>query len=464
MDDSMMGGASDAENDSDSSEIAAQRVLVAGLRETINNAQIELRREQSKLAEMELMQIRAELQHATDDVLTDAAAALFGVSKESFRWREGQVRLARALVDKRDALGILPTGGGKTLCWIVPAYLAQQRDAARGTKFIIIAPLRELIVQHVATTLKLLGPGSAVHTPFGRGGSSSETAANETEEQMVICADTGFEPKMCFLKEWLLDLNLMCIYVTPEFRSGFSEFRQLELELLTRNLHGGVLVDEAHSVSQWGHDFRPSYMQIGQQSATIRSQLPHHARHNTMPVVALTATATGYVAGEIISSLQLRDPVTVVADLNRPNLIYMVVLNDEQTSRSLGGLLQQLVSEGLVRVAECTKVEPGSGIVYLNMTSDCEMIADFLREEGYSAVACHAKLSTEDRAEAMRAWRANEVQIIVGTDVLGMGIDKEDVRFEVFAKIPECPESLLQQMGRAGRDGKAALCLASVFS
>ena len=205
-------------------------------------------------------------------------------------------------------------------------------------------------------------------------------------------------------------------------------------------------------------------MQIGQQSATIRSQLPHHARHNTMPVVAVTATATGYVAGEIISSLQLRDPVTVVADLNRPNLIYMVVLNDEQTSRSLGGLLQQLVSEGLVRVAECTKVEPGSGIVYLNMTSDCEMIADFLREEGYSAVACHAKLSTEDRAEAMRAWRANEVQIIVGTDVLGMGIDKEDVRFEVFAKIPECPESLLQQMGRAGRDGKAALCLASVFS
>ena len=304
-------------------------------------------------------------------------------------FRPMQEEIISAAAQDRDVLAILPTGGGKSVCFQVPAMM---RDGIALVVTPLIALMKDQVQNLEARGIRAL----AIHAGMER---------REVERVLNNAAYGDFK----------------FLYVSPE-RLGTALF-QSWLPLLPVNY---LVVDEAHCISQWGYDFRPDYLTISELRKTV-----------DVPVIALTATATPRVAEDIMEKLGFRERLLLRSGFERPNLSYIVRRCEDKSGKLLD---------------ICNKVE-GSGIVYMRHRRRCEEMAALLAANGVSVSFYHAGLSGETRAARQEAWKRGEIRVMVCTNAFGMGIDKPDVRFVVHTGLPESPESYFQEAGRAGRDG-----------
>ncbi len=302
-----------------------------------------------------------------------------------------------ATLAARDSLTVLPTGGGKSLCYQVPALVT-------GRLTIVISPLIALMQDQVAG-LRLAGvKAAALH---------SHTSERERADMRADAASG----------------ELRLLFVAPE-RMMVGEF----LSWAKRLNIGHLAIDEAHCISQWGHDFRPEYRRLGE----LRSLLPG------VPLGAYTATATPRVREDIVRQLRLRDAAVLVGTFDRPNLTYRVLPRVDVVAQT---------AEALARH------EGDAGIIYCISRRDTESLAASLRSKGVDARAYHAGMDPADRASVSDAFRNETLRVVVATVAFGMGIDRGDVRLVVHAAMPKSVEAYQQETGRAGRDGLPAECL-----
>ncbi len=305
-------------------------------------------------------------------------------------FRPGQEEIIRYALDGEDVLALLPTGAGKSLCFQIPALI---RDGI----CIVVSPLISLMKDQVETLKKKDIKVLTVHS----GMSSSEI---DTALDNAVFGDYKF------------------LYLSPERLR--SEMFRVRLERMKVSY---LVVDEAHCISQWGYDFRPDYLLISQVREIIGS----------VPVIALTATATPDVAQDIMSLLGFNNKNIVWGGFERKNLNY-VVRNVEDKN----GQLLKLVNS-----------VKGSGIVYVRERKKAVEIAGLLNSQGYNAEAYHAGFRSDERTKKQDSWKRSETRIIVATNAFGMGIDKPDVRFVCHYDMPDSLEAYYQEAGRAGRDG-----------
>jgi ATP-dependent DNA helicase RecQ len=314
---------------------------------------------------------------------------------ESFR--PNQETIIGAILNKQDVFAVMPTGGGKSLCYQLPSLLLQ------GTT-IVISPLISLMKDQVDAA-RVNGIAAAF--------------MNSSLDQQEI-ADRYRDLKSNRVK---------ILYIAPE-RFAMPQF----IETLKSIPLALFAVDEAHCISEWGHDFRPDYLAL--------SAIP--ALFPGVPVAAFTATATQKVQQDIIGKIGLRTPQVVRASFNRPNLFYQV--------EAKSGVEEQLL-------AFLKDREKEAGIIYRTTRDSVDATAAFLASRGIKALPYHAGLSPEVRERNQEAFNRDEVSVIVATIAFGMGIDKSNVRFVVHADLPRHIEGYYQETGRAGRDGEPALCL-----
>ncbi len=312
-------------------------------------------------------------------------------------FRPYQEELVRAILNGEDVFAVMPTGGGKSLCYQLPAALAQGMC-------VVVSPLLSLMKDQVDAAQRNGINAATIN--------STTTSAEWREIVEQIDAER-------------LDL----LYVSPE-KFGSDRFK----EQLQRAGISFFAIDEAHCISQWGHNFRADYLQLGQ----IVDYFPD------CPIAAFTATATEKVAQDVISSLRLRNPTRVQASFDRPNLFYQIVYK-ENFDRQLLDFLKEVPDE--------------SGIVYRSTRKSVESTAEMLVKHGYKAEPYHAGMSDKDRIAVQERFSNDETPIIVATIAFGMGIDKSNVRFVVHGDLPKDVESYYQETGRAGRDGAPARCL-----
>lgn len=307
-------------------------------------------------------------------------------------FRPMQEEIISAAAEGRDVLAILPTGGGKSVCFQVPALMKE------GIALVVtplIALMKDQVQNLEARGIRAL----AIHAGMTR--FQVDTALNN-----AAYGDFKF------------------LYLSPE-RLGTALF-QSYIDMLNISY---IVVDEAHCISQWGYDFRPDYLQIGKLRERIKA-----------PVIALTATATPQVAEDIMEKLGFEEKLLLRSGFERPNLNYIVRKCEDKLGQLLG---------------VCNGVK-GSGIVYLRSRKKCEEYAAMLKAEGISVSFYHAGLSSELRSERQAAWKKGSIRVMICTNAFGMGIDKPDVRFVVHCDLPESPEAYFQEAGRAGRDGKTS--------
>ena len=324
-------------------------------------------------------------------------------------FRPGQADAVVAVLSGRDAVVLLPTGSGKSICYQVPALVFRRHHA--GTT-LVVSPLIALMNDQVAA---LEGRGVRAAALHSHQSYSQQRASIEAFE----CGE--------------LDL----LYVSPE-RSASPNFRK-SLQRATVAL---LAIDEAHCVSQWGHDFRPDYLRLGE----LREQLD-------CPAVALTATATQAVLTEIETELELRNPVPVRSGFARPNLQFAVLQARTQKLR-LAELREELDSCGLRPTRGA-----GRAIVYCSTRKTVESVAKTLRSEGFAVGYYHAGRTKLARERAQRAFDLGRTRILVATNAFGMGVDVPDIRLIVHFQTPGSVEAYYQEAGRAGRDGEPARCV-----
>lgn len=311
-------------------------------------------------------------------------------------FRPVQAEIIRSVMAGHDTLALMPTGGGKSLTYQVPTL-------AREGLTIVITPLIALMKDQVDRLRARRIPAVAIHSGL-------------SPRQIDIALDNCVYGDIRFL------------YVAPE-RLATEAFR---LRVVRMNVQL-LAVDEAHCISQWGYDFRPSYLRI----AELREKLPG------VPVLALTASATKLVAEDIMRHLHFDEPHILRSSFARPNLSYSVRRTDDKN----GQLLR------LIRNV------PGSGIVYMRTREGTEQIARLLCDEGIPAAAYHGGMGHAERTIRQDEWLADKTRVMVATNAFGMGIDKPDVRFVVHYAMCDSLESYYQEAGRAGRDGKRAYAL-----
>jgi ATP-dependent DNA helicase RecQ len=306
-------------------------------------------------------------------------------------FRPMQENIINTVLEGKDCFALLPTGGGKSLCYQVPAM-------AMPGICLVVSPLIALMKDQVENLKKKGILAAAIYSGMSR---------RQIIQTLKNVADGPYK----------------LLYVSPERIESFL-FKEY-LPSLQVNL---IAVDEAHCVSQWGYDFRPSYLRIKQ----LREELPD------VPMLALTASATAEVEKDIIDKLGLSDPGIFRQSFLRPNLSYSVFKAESKLSR----------------LAEIMKKMPGSSLVYCKSRRRTVEISDLLKMHGISADFYHAGLSTDQRTQRQTDWIDNKIQTIACTNAFGMGIDKPDVRLVVHVDMPDCLESYYQEAGRAGRDGK----------
>ena len=312
---------------------------------------------------------------------------------ESFRPKQEDI--VNAALEGRDVLAILPTGGGKSVCFQVPAMM-------REGIAIVVTPLIALMKDQVQNLSRRGIKALCVNAGMGR---------REVELTLNNAAYGDFK----------------FLYVSPE-RLGTSLFRNYVQEMNV----SFIVVDEAHCISQWGYDFRPDYLQIGKLREIVDA-----------PVIALTATATPEVAEDIMDRLGFEDKLLIKSGFERPNLSYIV----RECEDKLGQLLNI-----------CMNVD-GTGIVYVRSRKKTEELAAFLASNGISSSFYHAGLGPDSRTDRQEKWKKDEIRVMVCTNAFGMGIDKPDVRFVVHFDLPDSPEAYFQEAGRGGRDGKRSFAV-----
>ena len=335
--------------------------------------------------------------------MTSGAADLREVMTRHWGYREFrplQREAMEAVLAGRDSVTVLPTGGGKSLCFQVPALI-------RPGLAVIVSPLISLMKDQVDT---LVGNG----VPAALFNSSLEPEAKAA----VVCG--------------LRDRRYRLLYVSPERLMG--DTRDGFLTLLRSCDVSFVAIDEAHCISHWGHDFRPEYRQL----ARVRELFAGISVH------AYTATATARVRRDMVAQLALRQPLELVGSFDRPNLVYRV-LPRAALIRQLGDALARHTGD--------------AGIIYCTSRREVDALAQWLSQSGVRAVPYHAGLSDAERARHQDAFLDERADIVVATVAFGMGIDRSDVRFVIHAGSPRSVEHYQQEAGRAGRDGLEAECL-----
>ena len=325
----------------------------------------------------------------------EALQSFFG--HEAFR--EGQETLIDALLAGRDVLGIMPTGGGKSVCYQVPALLLP------GTA-LVISPLISLMKDQVAA-LKAAGIPAAF----------LNSALTPSQQELALQRARAGQYRLIYVAPERLD--------APSFRA-FAAGADISL----------IAVDEAHCVSQWGQDFRPNYLRI----AAFVDSLPKRP-----PVGAFTATATKRVRDDILRLLALRDPVQTVTGFDRPNLFYEVIPVKRHREHVLYSVLEGLRGR--------------SGIVYCATRKNVETVCERLRARGFSATRYHAGLEEAERRQNQEDFQYDRAEIMVATNAFGMGIDKSNVSFVIHYNMPKSVEAYYQEAGRAGRDGSPSDCV-----
>ena len=305
-------------------------------------------------------------------------------------FRPKQEDIVTAALEGRDVLAILPTGGGKSVCFQVPALM-------REGIAVVITPLIALMKDQVQNLNDRGIKALCVNAGMGR---------REVELALNNAAYGDFK----------------FLYVSPE-RLGTPLFKSYVQEMNVSY----IVVDEAHCISQWGYDFRPDYLQIGK----LREQVD-------APVIALTATATPEVAEDIMEKLRFEGRCLIKSGFERPNLSYIVRRCDDKQGQLL---------------SICASVQ-GTGIVYVRSRKKTEELAAFLNANGISSSFYHAGLGPDSRSDRQERWKKDQIRVMVCTNAFGMGIDKPDVRFVVHFDVPDSPEAYFQEAGRGGRDGK----------
>ena len=337
--------------------------------------------------------------------MTPDSAQIHKTLKEFFGYdafKTDQERIIRHLIGGGDAFVLMPTGGGKSLCYQLPALVME------GTA-IIISPLIALMKNQVDLLRGFVaGDGSVAHFL------NSSLSRQQIEE----------------VREALLSGRTKLLYVAPE-----SLTKEENVQLLREVRISFYAVDEAHCISEWGHDFRPEYRRI-------RSLVDQIGR---APIIALTATATPKVQSDILKNLGIPDAAVFKSSFNRPNLYYEI-RDKVEPEKDLIKFIRQHAGK--------------SGIIYCLSRKKVEEMAELLCINGIKALPYHAGLDAKLRAENQDKFQMEEVQVIVATIAFGMGIDKPDIRFVIHYDIPKSIESYYQETGRAGRDGQEGLCLA----
>ena len=330
---------------------------------------------------------------ALDDALDEGLRHRFGLQA----FRAGQREAARAVLGGRDLIAVMPTGAGKSLCFQLPAVLLP------GTT-VVVSPLIALMKDQVDVLRARGVAASALHsglTPVERAAVEGDLAAG----------------------------RLALLYLAPE-RLGSAALRAA----LGRARVARLVIDEAHCISQWGHDFRPDYRRL----AGFRAELG-------VPAAAFTATATPDVREDIAAQLGLDDALELVTGFERPNLTLAVELNRTREEKSAA--LQRLIGE-----------TGTPGIVYAATRKGVELWADLLAAAGHRVGRYHAGLSDEERSRSQEDFLAGRVAVMIATNAFGMGVDKADIRFVAHVEVPGSVEAYYQEAGRAGRDGLPARC------
>ena len=312
-------------------------------------------------------------------------------------FRPLQEEIIRDSLAGRDVFAVLPTGGGKSLCFQLPALV-------RPGLTVVVSPLIALMKDQVDALQAAGVAATFLNSSLGAGGSRPRLRGLHAGEFRLL-------------------------YVAPErlMLSGFLD----DLKKWNVNL---IAIDEAHCISEWGHDFRPEYRQI----STLREWFPD------VPMMALTATATERVRGDIVKQLHLRSPACYVASFNRPNLTYRVAAKS--------GAYEQILNYVRARPGE-------SGIIYVQARKTADSMAAKLSTDGVNALSYHAGMTAGDRTKNQEAFLRDEARVICATIAFGMGINKPNVRFVIHYDLPKNIEGYYQETGRAGRDGLPSECL-----
>jgi ATP-dependent DNA helicase RecQ len=331
---------------------------------------------------------------------SDALEGLRTLVRETWGFhhlRPDQVVAIQATLEQRDALVVMPTGGGKSLCYQAPALI-------REGLTVVVSPLISLMKDQI----------DGLHANGVPAGMLSSNQGAAERREVYGALETG---------------GLSLLFVSPERLAlpGFA--RRLD----EANWHT-LAVDEAHCISHWGHNFRPEYRQLGD----LRRSRPH------LCVQAYTATATPRVREDIVAQLGLRDPTLVVGNFDRPNLTYRVFPRNNLTDQ-IHEVIQRHTGE--------------AGIVYCLRRKDVDQITQKLKQRGVKCEGYHAGLTPSKRRKVQEAFRTERLDIVVATVAFGMGIDRSDVRFVVHASLPKGVEQYSQETGRAGRDGLPSECV-----
>ncbi|XP_034047111.1 ATP-dependent DNA helicase Q5 [Thalassophryne amazonica] len=332
---------------------------------------------------------------------------------DSFRSKLQEDVVTAVIKGDRDVFVCMPTGAGKSLCYQFPAVLAEGIT-------LVISPLIALIQDQVDHLQELSIPACSINSKL------------PAAERRAILADlTSKSPK------------LKLLYITPEMVASPS-FQPCLTNLCSHNLFSYLAVDEAHCVSQWGHDFRPDYLKLGE----LRARL------SGVPCLALTATAPKNVQQDIVRSLRLQSPLSFVTPVFRSNLYYDVIFRELLPNPYVH------LHAFIIKVLEQASASKGQGcgIVYCRTRDGCETVAYELTKLGVLAKPYHAGLKASDRTEVQNEWMQGKVLVIVATISFGMGVDKPDVRFVAHWNLAKSLASYYQESGRAGRDGLPSSC------